>query len=77
VEDPAVDIVKELVGQLRYEVAEHRRPLIVVASAITVLVLAGIVAALVGSEIAVATIAGIGILGTAIAVLAVTAFLRI
>lgn len=72
-----MEIVKELVGEMRYEMAEHRRPLIVVASAVMVLVLAGIVAALAGSEIAVAAIAGTAILGTAIAVLAVTAFLRV
>lgn len=71
-----MEIVKELVGELREEMAEHRRLLIVVASVVVVLVLAGIVGALVGSEIAVAAVAGTLILGTAVAVLAVTAFLR-
>lgn len=71
-----MEIVRELVGEVRYVVAEHRRPLIVGASAVAVLVVAGIVASIAGSAIAVVAIAGIGILGTAIAVLAVTAFLR-
>ena len=72
-----MEIVKELVGEMRYEMAEHRRPLIVVASGVRGWVRAGIVAALVGSEIAGAAVAGTAILGTAIAVLAVTAFLRV
>lgn len=72
-----MEIVKELVGEIRDEMAEHRRLLIVAASVIVALVLAGIVATLVGSEIAVAAVAGTAILGTAGAVLAVTAFLRV
>lgn len=72
-----MEIVRELVGGMRHELAEHRRPLAAVAGAIMVLVLAGTVAALAGSAIAVAAIAGIGIIGTALAVLAFTAFMRI
>lgn len=71
-----MEIVRELVGVLRYELAEYRRPLVAVGSAIAVLVIAGIVAAIAGSAIAVVVIAATGILGTAVAVLAVTAFLR-
>lgn len=71
-----MEIVRELVGEMRYEMAEHRRPLIAVASAIAFLVVAGIVASIAGSAIGVVVVAGTGILGTAIAVLAVTAFLR-
>ena len=71
-----MEIVRELVGEMRYEMAEHRRPLIAVATAIAVLVVAGIVASIAGSAIAVVAIAATGILGTAVTVLAVTAFLR-
>lgn len=71
-----MEIVRELVGEMRYEVAANRGPLVVIGIAIAVVVLAGVVAALVGSELAVAVIAGIGILGTAIAVLVAAAFLR-
>ncbi|MGH3798151.1 MAG: hypothetical protein ACRDSP_25145 [Pseudonocardiaceae bacterium] len=63
-----MEIVRELVGQ--------RTSLTVVASAIAVLVLAGIVAALAGSAIAVAVIAGVGMVGTALGVLAFTAFTK-
>lgn len=67
-----MDTVKEMVGEMQHELAEHRKPLTAVGVAIGVLLIAGAVAALLGSSVAVALIAGIGILGTAVAVLVYT-----
>jgi hypothetical protein len=71
-----VEIVKELVAEMWHDLAEHRRQLMVVASTVAVVVLAGTIAALAGSAIAVMAIAGTAMFGTALAVLVVTAFMR-
>lgn len=66
-------IVRELVGELQDELAEHRRAAIAVAAAVLVLVLAGGAASIAGSDVAVALIAAVGMIGTAVAVLVLTA----
>lgn len=67
-----MDTVKEMVGEMQHELTEHRKPLTAVGVAIAVLLIAGAVAALLGSTVAVVLIASIGILGTAVAVLVYT-----
>jgi hypothetical protein len=67
-----VDTVKEMVGEMQHELTKHRKPLTAVGVAIAVLLIAGAVAALLGSTVAVVLIASIGILGTAVAVLVYT-----
>lgn len=67
-----MDTVKELVGEMQHELTEHRRSLTAVAVAIGVLLIAGVIAAVLGSTVAVASIAAVGILGTAVAILVYT-----
>lgn len=66
-------IVRELVDELQVELVEHRRAAIMVAAAVLVLVLAGGIASIAGSDVAVALIAAVGMVGTAVAVLVLTA----
>lgn len=66
-------IVRELVDKLQVELLEHRRAAIAVAAAVLVLVLAGGIASIAGSDVAVALIAAVGMVGTAVAVLVLTA----
>lgn len=66
-------IVRELVGELGDELTEHRRSAIAVAAAVLVLVLAVGVASLLGSYLAVALLAVLGMVGTGVAVLVLTA----
>lgn len=66
-------VVKELVGDLRSELIEHRRVAIPVGAAVLAVVLAVGAASMLGSELAVAVIAALGMLGAAVAVLVLTA----
>ncbi|MQA13414.1 MAG: hypothetical protein GEV09_04345 [Pseudonocardiaceae bacterium] len=66
-------IVRELVDELQDELAEHRRAATAVAVAVLAVVLAGGIASLAGSDVAVALIAALGMVGTAVAVLVLTA----
>jgi phage-related minor tail protein len=68
-----VHIVRELVGELGDELTEHRRSAIAVAAAALALVLAVGVASLLGSYVAVALFAVLGMVGTGVAVLVLTA----
>lgn len=67
-----MDTVKDLVDGMQHELTEHRKPLTAVGIAIGVLLIAGVIAALLGSALAVAAIASVGILGTALGVLVYT-----
>ncbi len=66
-------IVRELVDELGGELTEHRRSAIAVAAAVLALVLSLGVASLLGSYVAVALIAVLGMVGTGVAVLVLTA----
>ncbi len=66
-------IVRELVDELQVELVEHRRAAIAVAAAVLVLLLAGGIASIAGSDVAVALIAAVGMIGTAVVVLVLTA----
>lgn len=66
-------IVRELLDELQVVLVEHRRAAIAVTAAVLVLVLAGGVASLAGSDVVVAMIAGVGMLATAVSVLVLTA----
>lgn len=66
-------IVRELVGELQVELVEHRRAAGAVAAAVLVLILAGGIASIAGSDVAVALIAAVGMVATAVAVLVLTA----
>ena len=65
-------IVRELVDELGGELTEHRRSAIAVAAAVLALVLSLGVASLLGSYVAVALIAVLGMVGTGVAVLVLT-----
>lgn len=65
--------IRELVGELPVELAERPRSASAVAVALLVLVLAGGVASIAGSELAVASIAAVGMLGAGVTVLVLTA----
>lgn len=66
-------IVRELVDELQDELVKHRRAAITVATAVLVLFLAGGIASIAGSDVAVALIAALGMIGSAVAVLVLTA----
>ncbi len=66
-------IVRELVDELQDELVKHRRAAIAVATAVLVLFLAGGIASIAGSDVAVALIAALGMIGSAVAVLVLTA----
>ncbi len=66
-------VVRELAVELGGELTEHRRSAIAVAAALLALVLALGVASLLGSYVAVALIAVLGMVGTGVAVLVLTA----
>lgn len=66
-------IVKGLVGELTSELSEHRRIAIPVGSAVLVVILAMSIAAALDFAGAVATLAVLGMVGTAVAVLLFTA----
>ncbi|MPZ64141.1 MAG: hypothetical protein GEU83_00970 [Pseudonocardiaceae bacterium] len=66
-------IVRELVDELQDELVAHRRAAIAVATAVLVLFLAGGIASIAGSDVAVALIAAVGMVGSAVAVLVLTA----
>lgn len=66
-------IVRELVDELQLELVEHRRAAIMVSAAVLVLTLAGGIASIAGSDVAVALIAVVGMITTAVAVLVLTA----
>lgn len=66
-------LVRELAGQLQVELVEHRRFAVAVATALLVLILAGGVASIAGSDVTVALIAVVGMFGTGVAVLVLTA----
>jgi hypothetical protein len=68
-----VHVVRELAVELGGELTEHRRSAIAVAAAVLALVLALGVASLLGSYVAVALIAVLGMVGTGVAVLVLTA----
>lgn len=69
-----MDMVKAVVDGMQHELTRHRRPLTAVGVVLGVLLIAGTVAALLGSSVAVAVIAAIGILGTAVGILVYTGF---
>lgn len=66
-------IVRELIDELQDELVEHRRAASAVATAVLVLFLAGGIASIAGSDVAVALIAAVGMVGSAVAVLVLTA----
>lgn len=68
-----MNAVRELVGELQDRLAEHRRLVLAVVAPVLALVLAGGIASALGSDEAVALIAGLGMLGTGVAVLVCTA----
>ncbi|MGH4019543.1 MAG: hypothetical protein ACRDT0_09970 [Pseudonocardiaceae bacterium] len=68
-----MNAVRELVGEVQGELTEHGRIVLALVALVLALVLAGGIASVLGSDVAVAVIAGLGMLGTAVTVLVYTA----